>query len=237
MNEDNEPKNKLKPGEKIPDSGAIQPGPKEPVPGFAAGKEKGAAADSEPKIDNKPASAPSKSRFQRIVQRSLAGLIVLIVIFGAGALTIGLVYLQPANQELVQTEQELTQAEARIKELEKLVTELDTLSAERQTLEEELVTSQTHIALLRILTDVNAARIALGSEDLASAKLYLSKTPQKIEQLGVYLGAEREAVDSMLQRLKLVNDEISRNKNAALTDLALIASQLIQIENTFFAAP
>ena len=233
MTEVNDSKNRID-SDKKPASAPNISGQKEPAAVFSTQKEPGAPQESKGSL---PPST-RKSRFQQIIRRGLIGLAVLLVVFAAGGVTVGLLYVRPANQERTRLEQELNQAEARIQDQEAKLAEYKSQETEKQSIQQALTNSQTHVALLRVLVDVNNARIALEAQDPDRARLYLSKTPQKIEQLGQSLGAESDgAISSMLQRLTLVNDEISRSRSAAQTDLSIIANDLIQIENTFFTLP
>jgi hypothetical protein len=238
MTEENKQNKQLDQWDKMTGSEPKPKDLKEAAAELEGSKESPSNAGNQQNVEKQGPSTGWKSQVKNIAQRALIGLIILLIVFGAGALTVSIGYYRPAIQELGLVEQEVVQANERIQDLEGQVAKLKTFETANQAGEAELAKSQTHVALLRILADVNTARIALEMDDPASAKLYLSKTPQKVEQLGKSLGTENEAViSSMLQRLKLVSDEINRSKNTALTDLALIASELIQIENTFFTTP
>ena len=228
---DNQPKKQPDPAQKqaIPAEAAQ---PKKDKPEQAAAPGTGSTAEK------KPDATKPTSRMRRVGQFTLISFIVLLVVYAAGALTTGLLYFRPANQALEQTQQELEQANERITALETQADQIKSLEAEKQESADELARAQIHIALLRTLADVNAARIALSAQDTASASLYLTETPARLEQLGESLGVKSQAViASLQQRLGLVSSEISRDRQAALTDLALIANDLIQIENTLFAGP
>ena len=86
------------------------------------------------------------------------------------------------------------------------------------------------------LSDVNAARLDVANDDIPSAKVKLTNTPDTLKELESLVGAsQKEAVVAMQNRLDLALGEMGRDSFAALSDLEVLATNLVQLENTFFA--
>lgn len=212
-------------------------------------------------IQSEPGLPPQRHRRTRL-RRGLYVLSALLIVFLLGAGVVGLLLYLPAQQELSQANEQLRDAEGRISELQDQTATLEPLpgqldqanaqlrDAERRiselqdqvtTLEPlptELDNVSRHAAVLGVLADVNAARLALAGGDTASARLYLSATPERLGRLTEALGKEHDAVTSAMQkRLELIVKEIGRESKLAQTDLDALANQLMQLEATFLEVP
>lgn len=183
-----------------------------------------------------PAEEP-ESRLQRFARLSVRWLAGLLIVFALGVLATVFVLLQPARQDLSQTRAELEQANQRITELEAEVERLSTFERSNQKLSEDLDTANLHITILRALSDVNAARLALAMDDSASAQVHLTKTNQTLQELeGLVDANSRDLVVSMQDRLELALSEIGEDNFAAQSDLGVLSTNLVQIENTYFTS-
>lgn len=178
-----------------------------------------------------------ESRLQRFARLSVRWLAGLLIVFALGVLATVFVLLQPARQDLSQTRAELDQANQRITELEAEVERLSTFERSNQKLSEDLDTANLHITILRALSDVNAARLALAMDDSASAQVHLTKTNQTLQELeGLVDANSRDLVVSMQDRLELALSEIGEDDFAAQSDLGVLSTNLVQIENTYFTS-
>jgi hypothetical protein len=172
-----------------------------------------------------------KPRRRTRLRRGLYGLGGLLIVFLLGAGLVGLLLYRPAQLELDEANEQLRDAEERIGELEDQVATLELLP-------DQLDESSRHAAVLGVLADVNAARLALAGGETASARLYLSATPERLTRLTEALGKEHEPVTSaMQQRLDLITKEISSEPEVAQNDLDALANQLMQLEMTFLELP
>lgn len=194
-------------------------------------------------ILSKPPVQP-ESRLQRFLRLSIRWVVGLLIVFLLGVLGTVLVLYLPATGRISDTQSELKQAEQRIAELESEVDQLENeiaslqgLEAVNKKLQEELDNANLHIIILSALSDVNAARVALVSDDMASARVHLTNTMDTLKELEKLVGSnQKEMVNSMQNRLSLVVDEMGDDLFAAQSDLAVLASNLVQLENTFFAS-
>ena len=208
-----------------------------------------------------PELPPQRQRRTRL-RRGLYGLGALLILFLLGAGVVGLLLYRPAQQELNQANEQLQDAEGRIGELqdqmatleplpgqldqakaqlrdaEGRISELQDQVATLEPLPAQLDNVSRHAAVLGVLADVNAARLALAAGDTASARLYLSATPERLDRLAEALGKEHDAVASaMPKRLELIIKEIGPERTLAQTDLDTLANQLMQLETTFLEVP
>lgn len=181
-----------------------------------------------------PSEAP-ESRLQRFARLSIRWLAGILIVFALGVLATVLILLQPARQDLSQTRAELEQANQRISELEAEVDRLSTFEEANANLREELDQANLHIAILSALSDVNAARLALAMDEPAIAQDHLTNTDQTLQQLqGLVEANSQELVASMQDRLELALSEIGDDNFAAQSDLGVLATNLVQLENTYF---
>lgn len=198
------------------------------------------APDTEPAEEEieeiTPPEAEPETRGQRFLRLSIRWLAGLLIVFGLGVIATVLLLYRPTTEELSRVRNELTQAQQRVSELENEVDRLQSLEEENESLQEEINQARLHIQILSALSDVNAARLDLANDDIANARLDLTNTPQTLERLGELVDPEQqEAVEAMRERLDLALEEIDRDAFAAQSDLRVLATNLMQLENTFFA--
>ena len=180
--------------------------------------------------------AEPETRGQRFLRLSIRWLAGILIPFGLGVIAVVYLLYRPTTEQLSLTRDELTQAEHRVAELEAEVDRLQSLEAENEALQEQLDQAQLHIQILSALSDVNAARLDLANDNLANARLDLTNTPETLERLGQLVEPEQqEAVEAMQDRLELALSEMERDAFAAQSDLRVLATNLVQLENTFFA--
>ena len=201
-----------------------------PYPGAP---EAGPAGEIEEPVPPEPELETRGQRFLRLSIRWLAGILIL---FGLGVIATVFLLYRPTTGELSRARDELAQSQQQVAELEAEVERLQSLEAENEALQEELNQARLHIQILSALSDVNAARLDLANDDAANARLDLTNTPQTLERLGELVEPEQqEAVEAMQSRLDLALEGIDRDVFAAQSDLRVLATNLMQLENTFFA--
>lgn len=95
-----------------------------------------------------------------------------------------------------------------------------------------------HLVILGLRAGVADASLAVEQGRQADAKLALSKVGSSLDSLYKLLDEDQgEVVDSMIQRYQLVMIELENDGATVLTDLELISSKLLTLENTLFATP
>lgn len=181
-------------------------------------------------------STPPETRSQRFFRLAIRWLAGFLVVFALGVLAAVWLFYRPATQQLSQTQTELGAANQRIAELEAEVARLAPLDTRNQALQAELAGANLHIKILRALSDVNAARLSLANEDIPSARAQLTNTPRTLRELEQAVGEnQREMVRAMQDRLELALAEVERDAFAADSDLNVLATNLVQLENIIFS--
>lgn len=253
-----------KPNSELPDTFPPDktPAPPEQEPPFAGGApEAGLPAGGAPapgkapeKKKEKPAAgsaAPAPSaRFRPPLHiRVLRWLVGLLVVFGLGVVAaIFLLYLpqqQLMNElrsQLQQTNNDLAaqlkQAEDRFAGLEAQLDGMKPLEERNRALQTELDQTRLHAAILTARSDVAAAQLALARSDLARVRVALEKTPETLDQIAGLLDADQQKlVDDLRSRLELALSEAEENPFAAESDLLVLATSLLELENAYFARP
>jgi hypothetical protein len=207
-----------------------------------------------------PPPVVEESRFRRFLRRTIRWGAGLLSVFALGVLTAILAFYLPSQRSLSQAEGERDRVQQRVEEvnaeldLEKdradqrvadVEAEVDALSAqitslaeEIQGLEGELSDSMLHVHILSALADVTSAQLALVQEDLDGARLALSNTPETLAALLDMVGDDQQdAVSAMQQRLTLVLGGMEEDPTTSRSDLGIMATNLLKLENTFFVEP
>jgi hypothetical protein len=171
-------------------------------------------------------------------RRALRWLLGFLIVFGLGALlAVYLLYL-PARQRIQSSQGQLEAANQKITELENQVDSLSGLDTTNQDLQAEIEETRLHVTILKARADISAAQLALAKEDPSKARLALSKTPNTLETLaGIIPAGQREVVTDLQDRLELAVSEIGENAFAADSDLNVLATGLLELENSYFTAP
>ena len=179
--------------------------------------------------------ARPEPRSRQILRVAVRWLIILLVIFGAGAFVAYWFLYRPARAETSAINAQLAQANQQIADLQSQVNQLKPLGTENQRLQKELNTAQQHIQILTALSEVNAARAALADQNLSEAKAQLDKLSQNLDALQTTVPAsEKDKITAMQNRLTLVTGEMDQNTFAAKSDLDVLANSLTELEKTLF---
>lgn len=205
-----------------------------------------AAAESSPV----QAEKPEMRRFQRILRTALIALAAVIVVFLAGFLTDHFARYSPMKavltENLTQTQDELSQANQTISDLQSQIDNLTTqltaandriaaLEQDKENLQSDLDSANQHIELLTVLGELKTAHIELKSGNIAGAKVALSSTAARLENLKPLV----ETVDAnlaadMLTRLNLILTGMDTDSVTAQADLGLLTKNLQSVETLLF---
>ena len=204
-------------------------------------------AEAEVQIPKPPPPPPSpppevESRFRRFFQRALRWVASILLVFALGMLTATLAFYVPKVRALQQAEQARRQAEEQVgaleAEIDSLSTQVDSLKNQLQAQQAELDSAGLHAQILAALADVTAAQLSLAKENPDGARLALSNTPTALESLAKLVGNEQiDTIRSMQQRLDLILAELDDDSEAAQSDLGVLSTNLVKLENTFFVEP
>ena len=182
--------------------------------------------------------------------RALRWLLILVVIFGLGALLIMFLLYIPARDQAIQANRQvrlikeqakadLERADQIISELEETIGSLYTVEAQNEALQDELDIANIHIVILSARSDVATAQLILvKGEDISKARVTLSQTSETLEILGDMLEPDQRKIASdMQERLELALDELEDNPYAAESDLDVLARGLLELESALFTEP
>lgn len=197
-------------------------------------------------VDTALAEEPKKGgRFTRLVRWAL----VFLITFGFGALLVVFTLYIPARARWIQAENDKTrlqqdaktqadETQARINDLQDEISRLSAFENQNKALQAELDQTKLHVAVLSARADVAVAHLALVQEDNAAANIALGKTAETLQQIEDMLPAsQKQAVSDMQERLTLAVKGIKDSPYAATSDLDVLATSLLELENAFFAKP
>jgi hypothetical protein len=161
-----------------------------------------------------------------------------LIVFLLGALTMEFVFYRPLAGQLDQVKGERDQAQQTVKNLQGQLDSLAPLSNQNKTLQDQLSKSELHVTILSAEANVSSAQLSLMNNKPADARLVLDKTSTTLKTLqGMLPPDQQKVISDMQSRLNLALSELDNNKFAAQSDLNVLATSLVQLENTFFANP
>ena len=193
-----------------------------------------AGQDSGMRAGPRQIERPAKKRL-RVALTVLAGLLIALLL---GMLVSGRLLYRPAVQERNQANQRVTELEDQVAGLLPVINENQALQNELGAATARLDAATAHVTLLTILSDVNAARLALISDDAVSARSILLSNADQLQGLGQQLGNDHErAVTNIQRRMELAVSGLTDDPEVAQNDLATLANQLRQLEQTILSMP
>jgi hypothetical protein len=204
--------------------------------GFVESEKKSSSPwDSLRPVEPKPDEPKPPSRLGRFFRKALRWLTGIIVIFGLGVGTTWFVRVQPMNNQIEDLKNQLQAAEITVGEMESLIAEYQSLESDKEAVESELLDMQLHVDIMRIVLDVVSAQLALANDDIVTAKASLTGTDTRLADLQERLqGEDQQTIEGMRTRLALVLDEMEEDAFAAMSDLEVLASNLVALERSLF---
>jgi hypothetical protein len=194
-----------------------------------------------------------ESHSRKVFRKFIRWTFGLLVVFGLGYLAAIFTIYTPKVDELDQSGKNLNNAQSTIMELESeintqqneidrlggqinnLEAEKSNLETENQALVDQQIGFQLQIALLKTRSDVISAQVELYQENPAQARLVLDSASQNLTTVESLLPDDLKDVVSPLQnRLELAVGEIEDDPETAIADLAILAGDLLEIENALF---
>jgi hypothetical protein len=204
--------------------------------GFVESEKKSSSPwDSLRPVEPKPDEPKPPSRLGRFFRKALRWLTGLILVFGLGVGTTWFVRVQPMNNQIEDLKNQLQAAEITVGEMESLIAEYQSLESDKEAVESELLDMQLHVDIMRIVLDVVSAQLALANDDIVTAKASLTGTDTRLADLQERLqGEDQQTIEGMRTRLALVLDEMEEDAFAAMSDLEVLASNLVALERSLF---
>jgi len=204
-------------------------------------KDEESAYELEPTLDN-----VSEGKVRRLFRMGIRWIAGLLIVFGLGLLTGIFVFYRPTIREAekysIQIMTELSAMNAITEGLEKQVADLKTEIFSLKPLKnknEELLTEKQdlnlHIAILDARVDIANAQLALKEEDNTQARIILDQTTKTFNTIRDLLGMEEQgAVSDLEKRLDLVLEELNIDPYAAESDLDVLETKLLQLQDSLF---
>jgi DNA repair ATPase RecN len=186
-----------------------------------------------PAVEVEPPKEPSRlGLFLKKVLRWAAGIGAL---FAFGIALTWLVRVRPLVRELSDVRSVLTTANAQIADLEVQLSDMQTLEANYASLEADFKDAELHLRLMRILSDVSTARLALAMNNPTAARIALTDTDERLSMLQKDLEDEYASIVADARfRLQQAISEIDTNMFAAEGDLEILANYLMNLESEYF---
>ena len=190
--------------------------------------------------EEEQAPAPKKglSPARKVWRRILIWLVVIALAFAGGFFVDTVMRYQPEVQRAENLQADLEEAEAEIASLEVEIERLSQFEDQNRALTEQVRSLETRLLVLSARTAVADAALAVEKDQEADARLALDKLGTTLQTLKSRLNAEQaEVVDNMVQRLQLVLIELENEDYSVDTDLELLSTRLITLDNNLFASP
>lgn len=203
-------------------------------------------SSEQPLYPEKETPVESQGRLHRVFRHGIRWTVGVLIIFGLGLLAGIFLLYRPALQEAENTalkfsgeldtaKQRITELEDKISNLNNEITSLQPLREKNQELVAENQRLRLHIAILDARVDVSNAQLALEADDNAQARVMLNQTSQTLIEIHELLNTEqKDVVDDLKQRLDLVMDELDDDPFAAKSDLDVLETKLLQLEDALF---
>ena len=188
-----------------------------------------------------PAARP-RGGFGRFLRRLLNGLLLVLLFLLLGGLATAYFLYWPARSQLEKAHGQIADLAAARNGLTLQLSESQerarALQADLQAVGARLDTTRQYVAMLSLLSDVTAARLALASNDPDGARGHLSHAPAALDSLARLMGQEqRTALAQMRQRLQHALGELDGDQYAAQSDLNVLANKLVQLRGQHFVRP
>ena len=182
-----------------------------------------------------PSEARPENRLQKALHGALRWVLVALFSFGLGALLIVFVLYLPTRQKLDKTNTDLKDANTTIASKTDQIT---TLQTGNQTLQKNLDSTTLHMYLLKALSGVRGANLAVAAEDYAGARLSLSQASDALDNLSGLLGTDQKDVLAAMQKSTAqALTDIKTDLKSASPELVQLTKNLIQLESNLFPNP
>lgn len=172
--------------------------------------------------------ARSETRLQKFMRSAVRWALVGVLAFGLGALIIALALYIPTWQKLHKANATLT----------KKTDQITTLQTGNETLKKNLDAATLHMYLLKTLSGVRGASLAVGAGDYAGARLSLIQTSEALDTLSGLLGTDQKDVfNAMQQSAAQALTEVKTDLKSAQPELDQLTKNLVQLEANLFPNP
>jgi flagellar motility protein MotE (MotC chaperone) len=179
--------------------------------------------------------AGPETRLQKSVRVARPWMLVALLAFGLGALLIAVALYFPNRQILNTANADLEHANATISSM---TDQVATLQTDNETLQKDLDSATLHMYVLKALSSVRGASLAVADDDYAGARLSLIGASEALDTLSGLLGTDQKDVLSDMQKSAAqALTEIQTDLTSAPPELDLLTKNLVQLEKNLFPNP
>lgn len=173
-------------------------------------------------------AARPETRLQKSMRSALRWALVALLAFGLGALLIAIALYNPAQQKLDKANTTITGNTAQI----------TTLQTANTTLQKNSDSATLHMVVLKALSGVRGASLAVAAGDYAGARLSLTQASNALDTLSGLLGTDQKDVyTSMQQSAAQALTELKADLKSAQPELDQLTKNLVQLEKNLFTTP
>jgi peptidoglycan hydrolase CwlO-like protein len=176
-----------------------------------------------------------ETHLQKTVRSALRWVVVALLAFGLGVLIIIFALYVPTRQKLDKANADLEQANASITDKTDQIT---TIQTDNQTLQKGLDSVTLHMYILKALSGVRGASLAVVADDYAGARLSLIQASAALDTLSGRLGTDqKDVLTAMQQSAAQALTEIKTDIKSAQPELDQLTKNLVLLEDNLFPNP
>ena len=189
-------------------------------------------------LDNKESTEPddkSDSKLKKSLRGALRWVLVGLGSFLIGGLLVFFTMYNPVRQKLDLTNADLEQANETINTQADQITKLQ---MENETLQTNLDSTTLHVDVLKALSGLRGASLAVAADDYAGARLLLIQASEALDALAGRLGeAQKDVFVAMQQSASQALIDVQNNLRSALPELEQLINNLVQLEDNLYPIP
>jgi hypothetical protein len=183
-------------------------------------------------VNQEISEARPENRLQKSIRIALRKVLVALTAFVLGALLITAALYIPARLKLDKAMAGLESANAEITGKTDQITMLQT---GHEATQKDLDSAILHMNVLKALSGVRGASLAVASDDYAGARLSLIQTSEALENLTGLLGADQKDVLTAMQKSAAqALSDIKTDSKSAQPELGQLTKNLLQLEANLF---
>jgi len=179
--------------------------------------------------------ARPKTRLQKSMRGALRWALVALLALGVGALVIVFALYIPTRHKLDKANADLENAKATITSKTDQIT---TLQTGNETLQKNLDSATLHMYVLKALSGVRGASLAVAADDYAGARLYLIQASEALDTLSDLLGSDqKDVLAAMQQSAAQAMTDVKADLKSAQPELDQLTKNMVQLEDNLFPSP
>ena len=176
-----------------------------------------------------------KTPLQKSIPAALRWALVALLASGLGALIILFALYLPTRQKLIDANASLESANAMIASQTDQIT---TLQTNNEALQKDLDSTTLHMYVLKALSGIRGASLAVVADNYAGARLSLIQATEALDTLSGLLGTDqRDVLNAMQQSAAQSLTEVQTDLKSAQPALDQLTKNLVQLEDNLFPNP